>query len=113
MKESQPSLIYGFLVVISIVFGPICFLVQGSSASPIEKFIYAISFFPLGLLAIQVRYLEGKRGLMKMPDSADRGKEIQAWTQQHLRLVVFGVVSALLAAMLFAWIIFIRMPART
>lgn len=113
MKKSQPSLIYGFLVVISIIFGPICFLVRGSSTSPLEKFMYAISFFPLGLLAIQVRYLEGKRDLMKMPDSGDRENEIQAWTQQHMRLIAFGVAGALLAAMLFAWIIFVRMPART
>lgn len=106
MNKWQPSLAFKLLAVFSIVFGPICFLMRTSSIGPVEKLFYAVSFFPLALLALQLRYLEGKRFLMEMPDCASRNGEIRAWTKQHLLLLVLGLGAAVSVTLLFVSIIF-------
>jgi hypothetical protein len=112
MKESKPSLIYGFIAVISIFIGPFCLLIRGSSASSVEKFVYIISLFPLGLIAFQVRYLLGKRALMETPDSEMRRNAIQMLTREHKQLVLFVLAGAIFVSALYVWIIFVWMPTR-
>lgn len=112
MKVPRPPLIYGLLAVLSVTVGPFLLLTRGNSATSVEKFLYVVSLFPLGLIALQVRYLLGRRALMEAPDPQLRRKGIEMLRQEHKQLVLIVLISALMATTLYAWLIFVWTPTR-
>ena len=110
MQEYKPSTMFGFLMVLSLTIGPLYIVLRGHSASRLEILICVVSLFPLGLLAMQVRHREQVRALLAEPDSESRGNNFARLKQEHHRIVLYGIVSAVLVSALLAWIMFVLMP---
>ena len=111
MKTTRSSQIYDVLAVLSVTFGPICLLVQGDSATSIEKFLCIVSIVPLGLIASQVRFLLGKSALMETSDFQVQRKEMEKLTREHKQLSLIVLIGGGFGSVFYAWIIF-GMPGR-
>ena len=113
MKESRAAITYGVLAVLSIIAGPIVLLTKGDSLSLTGKFFCIVSVIPLGIIALQVRYLLGKKALLKMLDDELRRNELQKLSQGHRQLVLIVLTAGIAGSALYAWVIFVWMPTRT
>ena len=106
----KPSPFFGFLMVLSITAGPLYVVLRGRDSTRIEILICIASLFPLGLLAMHVRYREQVRMLLTELDSEFRKNNLERLKREHHRIHLYGVVLAVLATALLGWVMCVLMP---
>ena len=112
MKEYKPSILYGILAMVSVTAGPLFLVIRGSDVTQIEKLIYVVSVFPLGLLAMQVRHWERQREVLTEGNSEDLERDLKNLNREHRQILLWGVIGAVVSMSLTAWILFVWMPTK-
>ncbi len=96
------------LAWIGPIIGPFLLGIRGESASAFEKFCYVTMIGPLAILALYLRYVEDKRGILKEPDSTARRVHLEEKWVGFRKLLIILLMASCVSVGTAAWLLLRR-----